>query len=59
MFKKFKHVIFNVIFNVILKIMLKFKNIETFLEYIDYSFLRNKIEVIISKYFQNNIICII
>jgi hypothetical protein len=39
MFKKFRRVISNVI----LKIISNFKNIETFLEQIDYSSLRNKI----------------
>jgi hypothetical protein len=57
MFQKFKHKISHVI----LKIMSNFKNIEAFLEFIDYLSLRNKIEDRISKYFQkqNSARCLI
>jgi hypothetical protein len=48
MFQKFRHLISNII----LKIMSNFKNTDTFLEFIDYLSLRNKIETIISKYFK-------
>jgi hypothetical protein len=57
LFQKFKHKISHVI----LKIMSNFKNVETFLEFIDYLSLRNKIEAMISKYFQkrNSTYCLI
>jgi hypothetical protein len=48
MFQKIRHEISNVI----LKIISNFKNVEAFLEQINYSSLRNKIETMISKYFQ-------